>query len=74
MSVPENIQNGVKSGDDSNSDNYQTSQDASQILKSVKFKYSDNVLIAQLNINSISNKFDQLLSIIQGNVYILVIT
>ena len=61
-------------GDDSDSGNYEASQDATQILKSVKMKYSDNVLIAQLNINSIRNKFDQLVSIIQGNVDILVIT
>ena len=36
-------------------------------------KYNDNVVIAQLNINSIRNKFDQLVNIIQGNVDILVI-
>ena len=49
-------------------------QDPSQILKSLKMKYYDNITIAQLNINSIRNKFDQLCSIVQGYVDILIIT
>ena len=44
------------------------------MLKSIKMIYSDNIVIAQININSIRNKFDQLLCIVQGNVDILVIT
>ena len=74
--IVNNTQNEVyiNSQDDGKSDNDETSQDASQVLKSLKMKYSDNVVVAQLNINSIRNKFDQLLSIIQGNVEILVIT
>ena len=37
-------------------------------------KYCDNITIAELNINSIRNKFDQLRSIVRGYVYILIIT
>ena len=48
--------------------------DAFSILKSLRSKNIDKIVIAQLNINSLRNKFDQLLSIIQGNVDILVIT
>ena len=49
-------------------------QDLLQILKLLKMKYCDNITIAQLNINSIRNKFDQLRSIVQGYVDILIIT
>ena len=69
-----NTQHGVKSMDGIQLDSYDILQDATQILKSVKMKYNENIVVAQLNINSIRNKFDQLLSIIQRNVDILVIT
>ena len=42
--------------------------DAFSILKSLRSKNIDKIVIAQLNINSLCNKFDQLVSIIQGNV------
>ena len=48
--------------------------DAFSILKSLRSKNIDKIVIAQLNINPLRNKFDQLVSIIQGNVDILVIT
>ena len=64
-------------GDDrgsGNEENVEHLQDPSQMLKSIKMIYRDNIVIAQININSIRNKFDQLLCIVQGNVDILVIT
>ena len=48
-------------------------RDPLQILKLLKMKYCDNITIAQLNINSIRNKFDHR-SIVQGYVDILIIT
>ena len=50
---------------------YEHLQDPLQILKSLKLKYCDNIKIAQLNINSICNKIDQLRTIVQGYVDIL---
>ena len=47
-------------------------RDPLQILKLLKMKYCDNITIAQLYINSIRNKFDQLRSIVQGYVDILI--
>ena len=50
------------------------SLDPTTMLKSLKMKYRDNVFIGNLNINSIRYKFDQLMSIIQGHVDILILT
>ena len=64
-------------GDDrgsGNEENVGHLQDPSQMLKSIKMIYRDNIVIAQMIINSIRNRFDQLLCIVQGNVDILVIT
>ena len=43
------------------------------VLRSIKMKYVDNIVIASLNVNSIRNKFDQLSSVIRGNVDLLVV-
>ena len=43
------------------------------VLRSLKMKYVDNIVIASLNVNSICNKFDQLSSVIRGNVDLLVV-
>ena len=55
-------------GDDrgsGNEENVGHLQDPSQMIKSIKMIFSDNIVVAQININSIRNK---------GNVDILVIT
>ena len=44
------------------------------ILKDLKLKNVNRIVCAQLNINSIRNKFDQLRSMIAGIIDILVIT
>ena len=49
------------------------SSDPIMVLRSMRTKYVDNIIIASLNINSIRNKFDQLSSVIQGNVDLLVV-
>ena len=41
------------------------------VLRSIKMKYVDNIVIASLNVNSIPNKFNQL--VIRGNVDLLVV-
>ena len=43
-------------------------------MENLKFKNSHKLVIGNLNINSISNKFDKLKLIIQGKIDILVIT
>ena len=43
-------------------------------LKDIRLNNIDRIIIANLNINSISNKFEQLKYIINGNVDILVVT
>ena len=43
------------------------------ILKSLRKKILNKLIIAQLNINSIRNKSDALVNIIQGNIVILVV-
>ena len=45
-----------------------------EILKTVRIKNPNRLIIAQLNINSIRNKFDSLQNIIKGYIDILVIT
>ena len=49
------------------------SSDPIMVLRSIRTKYVDNIIIASLNVNSIRNKFDQLSSVIQGNVDLLVV-
>ena len=63
----------LDSGEDNGSAIDATPFDAFHISKSGEMKYSVNVVIAQLNVNSIRNKFDQLVNIIQGNADILVV-
>ena len=43
------------------------------MLKQIRLKNIDNVIVATLNINSIRNKFDQLKLLILGNIDILVV-
>ena len=43
-------------------------------LKNIRIKNMKNVIIGQLNINSLRNKFPSLVEIIRGNLDILVIT
>jgi hypothetical protein len=43
------------------------------LLKQIRLKNIDNVIVATLNINSIRNKFDQLKLSILGNIDILVV-
>ena len=43
-------------------------------LNSLRNKNVNNIIIAQLNINSITHKFDQLSFIIQGNVDVLLVS
>ena len=50
------------------------SPDALSALKSIRVKNLKNVIIGQLNINSLRNKFSSLIDLIHGNVDILVIT
>ena len=44
------------------------------MLENLKLKSNHRLVIGNLNLNSISNKFDNLKLIIQGKIYILVIT
>ena len=43
-------------------------------LRNIRLKNMDRIVLANLNINSIRNKFDQLKTIIEDNVDILVLT
>ena len=45
-----------------------------KILKDLKIKNHNRIIVANLNINSIRNKFDALKTIIPGNIDIFVIT
>ena len=65
---PGNVDDHVSSGYSSDASN------PVNILKSLKSKNTEKIVIAQLNINSLPHKFDQLVTIIDGNVDILVIT
>ena len=57
-----------------NFDKSPDSDDVFNKLKSIRLNNIDRIVIANLNINSISNKFEQLKYIIKGNIDILVIT
>ena len=60
-----------------NSESFNTScetSEAGNILKNLRTRNINRLIIGNLNINSISRKFDQLKTIIQGKVDILVIT
>ena len=48
--------------------------DPLKLLKKIKISNINRLIIGQLNINSLRNKFDSLRSIIKGNVDILIIT
>ena len=50
------------------------SSDPRLVLENLKLKNNHRLVIGNLNINSISNKFDNLISIIQGKMDTLVIT
>jgi hypothetical protein len=50
------------------------SPDALTILKNIRINNLKNVIIGQLNINSLRNKFRSLIELIHGNIDILVIT
>ena len=43
-------------------------------LKNIRIKNMKNVIIGQLNINSLRNKFELLAEVIKGNLDILVLT
>ena len=45
-----------------------------QILKQIKRKNENRLIIGQININSLRNKFQSLETLIKGNIDILVIT
>ena len=45
-----------------------------KVLKSIRQKHSNRLVIAQLNINSIRNKFTSLLNMIKDNIDILLIS
>ena len=49
-------------------------ENVSHILKDLRVRNYNKVIIGNLNINSIPNKFDQLKTIMQGNIDILVVT
>ena len=63
-----------ESEDNQNIDENKTPQDALHILKDLRVKNRNRIIIGNLNINSIRNKFDALKTIISGNIDILVIT
>ena len=50
------------------------SPDALTTLKNIRINNLKNVIIGQLNINSLRNKFSSLIELIHGNIDILVIT
>ena len=50
------------------------SSDPRLVLENLKLKNNNRLVIGNLNINSISNKFDNLKLIIQGTIDILVMT
>ena len=49
-------------------------EDPTKFLKSLKIRNINRLVIAQLNINSIRNKFDALRILIQGNLDVIIIT
>ena len=49
-------------------------KDASTILKSIRIKNLKNVIVGQLNINSLRYKFHDLVELIHGNIDIMVLT
>ena len=55
-------------------DSNKTSSDPRLVLENLKLKNNQRLVIRNLNINSISNKFDNLKLIIQGTIDILVMT
>ena len=58
----------------SNLCNKENEDDPLQILKKLKIKNLNRLIIGQLNINSIRNKFESLKLLIKGNIDILIIT
>ena len=72
MSSKKNYENSEISGDISNDEDGISSP--IEILKKLKMKNISRTLIAQLNVNSIRNKFEQLKLIVNKNIDILVIT
>ena len=51
-----------------------TQEEPFSVLTNLKLRNVNRILCAQININSIRNKFDQLKSMISGKIDILVIT
>ena len=49
-------------------------QDTSTVLKNIRIDNLKNVIIGQLNINSLRNKFQSLVEIVHGNIDILILT
>ena len=49
-------------------------EDGLSLLKYIRIRNYNKIIIGSLNINSIANKFDQLKIIIQGNIEILIVT
>ena len=66
-------QNLVVNNSECFNDSCKTSE-AGNIFKNLRFKNINRLIIGNLNINSISGKFDQLKTIIQGKIDMLVIT
>ena len=71
LSVPASLD---PSKESSGSPDVQGDLDAATILKQIRISNLKNVIIGQLNVNSLRNKFYALLELIPGNVDILVIT
>ena len=48
--------------------------DVSKVLMEIRVKHVNNVIIGQLNVNSIANKLDDIRTIIPGNVDVMIFT
>ena len=49
-------------------------QEVNSILKNIRIKNLNRIIMATLNVNSICSKFEQLRTIVAGNIDILVLT
>ena len=63
----------VSSGSKLICNKYLEQEDISEILKYIRITNINRLIIGSLNVNSISNKFDQLKTVVQGKLDILVI-
>lgn len=67
------IQSNLNFTNESNEKISDSHNEIDTLLKQIRLKNIDNVIVATLNINSIRNKFDQLKLLILGNIDILVV-